>query len=42
MDRNFVIITFILNTFILRRSTEANFPDIIKITAMFIKATTKD
>ena len=42
MDRNFVIITFILNTFILRRSAEANFAEIIKIATMFIEATTKD
>ena len=38
MDRNYDI----LNTFILRRATVANFADIIKIAIMFTKTTFKD
>ena len=37
IDRNYDVITFVSNAFILRRLTIANFDDIIKIPIMFIK-----
>ena len=42
MDRNYDVITFISNVFILSRPKVANFVDITKITTMFIKNTLKD
>ena len=37
MNRNYDVITFIANSFILRRPRVANFADLIKISTMFIK-----
>ena len=42
MDRNYDVITFISNTFILRKPGVASFADIIKIATMVIKITFKD
>ena len=41
MDRKYDVITFIENSFILRRYRIAGFPDLIKIVTMFIKTTFK-
>ena len=42
MDRNYDVITFISNTFILRRPEVAILADIIKIVTMFIKTMIKE
>ena len=42
MDRNYDVITFFQNTFILRRPGVAIFADIIKIVTMIIKTILKD
>ena len=42
MDRNYDVITFFQNTFILRRPRVAIFADIIKIATMFIKTIFKN
>ena len=42
MDRNYDVITFFQNAFILRRAWVAIFGDIIKIVTMFIKTIFKD
>ena len=42
MDRNYYVITFFENTFILRRPRVVNFADIIKIATIIIKTTFKD
>ena len=41
MDKKCDVITLFSNTFILRRSKVASFPDIFKIATMFIKTTLK-
>ena len=42
MGRNYDVIIFFQNIFVLRRAGVAIFADIIKIVTMFIKATLKD
>ena len=42
MDRNYEFITFILKYIYFKKAWVANFPEIIKITTMFIKTTFKD
>ena len=42
MDKNYELITFIQNIFILRRSRVNIFDDIIKTVTIFIKTTFKD
>ena len=42
MDRNHDVIIFTSKYFILRRRRVANFPGIVKILTIFIKATVKD
>ena len=42
MDKNYELITFIQNIFILRRSRVNTFDDIIKTVTIFIKTTFKD
>ena len=42
MDRNYVIVTLLQNTFILRRGRIVIFTDIIKVVSMFIKTILKD
>ena len=41
MDRNYEVIIFLSNTFFLRRSWVANFPDMINIATICIKTTFK-
>ena len=42
MNKNYDVITFILKYLILRRPRVVNFAGIVKIAAIFIKATFKD
>ena len=42
MDKNYDVLTFFPNTFILREPRVANFAEIIKIATMFVETTFKD